>query len=91
MPKAQELANLHDIHLPESIGWWPLAPGWYGLTLLLILILMVASFLVGRYYLNGRARRQALRLLTTYRQQHQRSPNSQLSTARVSELLKRVV
>ena len=20
---------LRDLHLPETIGWWPLAPGWW--------------------------------------------------------------
>jgi hypothetical protein len=28
---------LRDIHLPEPIGWWPPAPGWWGLLVLLIL------------------------------------------------------
>ena len=90
MPKSQELAQLHDIHLPESIGWWPLAPGWYVLTLLLIILLVTVIFLMSRYYLNGRARRQALRLLMTYQQSYPKQANSQLSAARVSELLKRV-
>ena len=90
MPKSQELAQLHDIHLPEAIGWWPLAPGWYVLTLLLIILLVTVIFLMSRYYLNGRARRQALRLLMTYQQSYPKQANSQLSAARVSELLKRV-
>ena len=21
---------LRDLHLPDAIGWWPLAPGWWG-------------------------------------------------------------
>ncbi|WP_371168869.1 DUF4381 domain-containing protein [Aliiroseovarius sp. 2305UL8-7] len=24
-----QLEKLRDIHLPEQIGWWPLAPGWW--------------------------------------------------------------
>jgi len=85
-----ELAQLRDIHEPTPIGWWPLAPGWYGLALLVLLILLTLAFFISRSYLNGRAKRQALRLLTNYEQQHQRQPNSQLASARISELLKRV-
>ena len=27
---------LRDLHLPEAIGWWPLAPGWWVLIALLV-------------------------------------------------------
>ena len=30
---------LKDIHLPEAIGWWPLAPGWWILLLLIGLLI----------------------------------------------------
>lgn len=89
-PTAEELAQLRDIHLPDAIGWWPLAPGWYVLAIVLIVALVTVIFYLGRYYLNGRARRQALHLLATYQQQYQCDANGQLSAARVSELLKRV-
>jgi len=29
---------LRDIHLPEAISWWPLAPGWWWLLLLLMVV-----------------------------------------------------
>ena len=90
MPKSQELAQLHDIHLPEAIGWWPLAVGWYLLAFLSIMVLVAVIFFFYRHYLNGRARRQALRLLTTYQQAYPTVVDSQLTAARVSELLKRV-
>ena len=28
---------LREIHLPESIGWWPPAPGWWALPVLVLL------------------------------------------------------
>lgn len=37
-----ELAKLHDIRLPEPIGWWPLAPGWWVLIALALPCVLVA-------------------------------------------------
>lgn len=39
---------LRDIHLPDSISWWPPAIGWWLLPLLLILI--IAAFYLYRRY-----------------------------------------
>ena len=36
-----EQIPLRDLHLPEAIGWWPLAPGWW---------LVIAIALVGIGY-----------------------------------------
>jgi len=36
--KQDPLAGLHDIHLPEPVSWWPPAPGWWLLALLVVLI-----------------------------------------------------
>lgn len=90
MAEPQELAQLHDIHMPDPIGWWPLAPGWYGLLLLTLMALLALVFFFSRHYFNGRAKRQALLILKTYQQQYPKELNGQQSAARVSELLKRV-
>lgn len=42
------LAQLADIHLPDEAGWWPLAPGWWllaGLALLLLLVFLLRTWL----------------------------------------------
>jgi hypothetical protein len=33
---AAQLAQLRDIHLPGPVSWWPLAPGWWALALLVV-------------------------------------------------------
>lgn len=35
-----QLEQLRDIHLPAQIGWWPLAPGWWGLMALALIVLV---------------------------------------------------
>ena len=35
---------LREIHLPESVGWWPPAPGWWLLPILLLLGLAAAWY-----------------------------------------------
>jgi len=40
-----QLAQLRDIHLPDAISWWPLAPGWWVLAgVLLVGVACVAVF-----------------------------------------------
>lgn len=90
MVKPDALTALRDIHLPPPITGWPWAPGWYLLLILSVAGGLGAYRLLRRYYLNGRAKRAALALLTQYHALHQRDPNRQRTTAQLSELLRRV-
>ncbi|GAB6048729.1 hypothetical protein JCM19379_25610 [Methyloparacoccus murrellii] len=38
-PANIEQLPLRDIHLPEPIGWWPPAPGWWGLAVLVLALM----------------------------------------------------
>ncbi|MBN1379094.1 MAG: DUF4381 domain-containing protein [Gammaproteobacteria bacterium] len=40
---------LRDIHLPDSVSWWPPGPGWWLLLLLLTIGIAVSIFLWRRY------------------------------------------
>lgn len=86
----QDLAQLHDIQMPAPIGWWPLAPGWYLLAALMVILILGLYYLLHRVYANGRAKREALRELALYQQEYQQHANSQLISANISALLKRV-
>jgi hypothetical protein len=36
---------LRDIHLPDAVSWWPLAPGWW-VSLILVIVLAVGLYLL---------------------------------------------
>lgn len=42
--------NLRDIHVPESVAWWPLAPGWWLLLAVMLLVVCVLVWLRWRRY-----------------------------------------
>ncbi|MCH9691980.1 MAG: DUF4381 domain-containing protein [Gammaproteobacteria bacterium] len=53
----QLLTQLKDIHQPATISWWPPAPGWWLLGILLIGLCTLGIF----YLLRWRRQRRALR------------------------------
>ena len=50
MDSEELLAQLADIHLPEPIGLWPPAPGWWVLALALMVLAVYAARKYLRYY-----------------------------------------
>ncbi len=82
---------LRGLHLPETVGWWPLAPGWW---LLIILAVIAAGWLI-RAWLRRRAhaaaRRKALRQLEESHSAYARHGNPVTLGAEVSELLRRTM
>ncbi len=82
---------LRGLHLPEAVGWWPLAPGWWLLVLLLVL---AGGFLVRtllRRRAHAAARRKALRQLEESRSAYAYHGNPVTLGAEVSELLRRTM
>ncbi len=90
MAKEDALAQLRDIHLPDPITWWPLAPGWYVLMCLMFIFALFIAYLDHRRRVHARAKNQALELLQVYKQQYEKENNTQMTSARISELLRRV-
>ena len=43
-----ETLNLRDIHLPDSIVWWPPAIGWWMSALLLIIVMVAVTLMIRR-------------------------------------------
>ena len=54
------LSQLRDIHTAAPVGWWPPAPGWWVLALLLLVLLgWLGRRVLGRYRVHQR-RKQML-------------------------------
>lgn len=83
-------SELKDIHLPDPIGIFPLAPGWWIVLIIFILFLTVALFAVYRHYQNDLQKRKAISLLNTYQKDYQTNTNLTKTCTLISELLKRV-
>lgn len=80
---------LRDLHLPEPIGWWPLAPGWW---FILLLLTGALGYLLWRAYKQRRhnaPRRYALRQLSRFEAEYLEHRNAVTLGKQLSELLRR--
>jgi len=62
MTTANPLDQLKDIHLPEAVGFWPPALGWWLLAAVFVVILLTGILLYKRHQKNA-YRRSAVRQL----------------------------
>jgi hypothetical protein len=59
-PPASPLDQLADIHLPDGVSWWPLAPGWW----ILLALLVIAA--IGVYLWRRRITQNAYRIVAQH-------------------------
>ncbi len=83
-----ELA-LRDIHLPDSILWWPLAPGWWML-IVLVVIVALSIFVYKKTYYNRKLNKNIKLELAQHFNQYKNDHNAQQFIKQVSALLRRV-
>ena len=80
---------LRDLHLPETVGWWPLAPGWWAL---IALFAAGTAYLAWRWYRAWRInapRRHALRELARFEAAYLEHQDPVTLGKQLSELLRR--
>lgn len=90
MVKGQELAALKDIHLPDPIQMGMLAPAWTSVLFFILLTILGLIYLVGKKRAQALPKKQALLLLQGYAEQYQKEGDAPWTSAKISELLKRV-
>lgn len=86
-----EQIPLRDLHLPEAIGWWPPAPGWWILMALAAIALAFGVRAWWRARARGAARRYALRQLKDIEREYEKRKNPVEFGAHLSELLRRTM
>lgn len=82
---------LRDLHLPDPVGWWPPAPGWWVLA---AIALAAVAWVVRRWLKDrarARARRHALSELNRYVEDYSRHGNAVTLGADISELVRRTM
>jgi hypothetical protein len=82
-----EQLPLKDIHLPQQVSWWPLAPGWWLACLLLLILLLLGVYLYKRLKQQV-AYRTAGKMLLALRDPHK--PHDLQALVALSALLRRV-
>jgi len=83
------LAQLRDYHLPEPVGWWPPAPGWWLLALLTLILMGLLLRGLWRWRTRRIARRAALGELKTLEAEYARGGDANALLRGVSRLLRR--
>ena len=80
---------LRDLHLPDPVGWWPLAPGWWVVLALLAAALCYGLYRAYRLRQHNAPRRYALSELGRYEAEYLEHRDPVRLGKQVSELLRR--
>ncbi len=80
--------ELRDIHLPDPISWWPLAPGWW-LLLLGLILLILTGIAIKKIYARKRINRASLTELEKIRQDYLQHQNKATLVRAISILMRR--
>ena len=80
---------LRDLQLPDAIGWWPLAPGWWGVIAVIVVVLAYLLMRLYRQWQCNAPRRYAMRALARYEVEYLEHRNPVTLGKQLSELLRR--
>ena len=87
---ALSLEQLRPNHLPEPVGLWPPAIGWWLLAAVVLIALGSLALYVYRRWKNNRYRTRALQLARAALNHYQQHQNPRQLAHECNELLKRV-
>ena len=84
----EQTLNLRDIHLPDAISWWPLAPGWWILLVAAISTILFI-FIVRKFYISKQLKRDIQHELEEIKNSFQQTQNKSQLAKSLSVLLRR--
>ena len=87
----EDALPLRDLHLPETIGWWPLAPGWWVLIAMVVAGLAYLAWRWHRAWRFNAPRRCALRELARVEAAYLEHRDPVTLGKQLSELLRRAM
>lgn len=90
MVKTPALAQLKDIQIPQSIGVWPLAGGWWILIIIASVMSLCLFWWVWQRYRRNRAKKRALVLLNQFKRSQTYRNDAAATASYLSALLRRV-
>jgi len=80
--------DIRDIHLPEPVSWWPVAPGWW-LLIATMLLLLVFIFIARKIYRSRQLKRDIASELENIKQRYLLSNDKSQLAKSLSVLLRR--
>jgi hypothetical protein len=90
MGQMDPLAELRNIHLPDSVSGFPSAPGWWLLSILVTVCAFLLVRWLVRYWRKNRYRRVGISQLNDILKQFEIDEDAKRYLASFSELLKRL-
>jgi hypothetical protein len=90
MANPAPVLSLKDIHMPTEIGIWPLAPGWYFLSILIFVVSFLVCIKIYKWYLQRQPKRAALAMLAEFAKDYERTGDSKQTSIQLSRLLRQV-
>ena len=82
--------ELRDIHLPEGSLWWPLAPGWWFLLLMIAILILIMPWLY-RLIRYRSMKKQAEKTFSEIRMRFEKDRDQRRLLADLSSLLRRLM
>lgn len=86
-----EQLPLRDLHLPDPVGWWPLAPGWWMLIALVACAMLWLALKGWRRYRHNASRRLAIRKLAEIQKEFTAGVDAVTLGRQLSELTRRAM